>query len=407
MKCRSCGNNLEVPFLSLGNSPLANSYVRKENLFDIEQYYPLDIFICKNCYLVQIDKFIPELVIFSPDYAYFSSYSTTMLRHCKNYVDMMMKRFNYNKDSFIIEIGSNDGYLLQYFKEHNNSIPILGIEPAADAAKMAIDKGIHTDITFFNIDYAQKMKNKADLIIGNNVLAHNPDLNNFVEGLRKVLKSEGIITIEVPFLLELIRNNEFDTLYHEHFNYFSFFSLRKLFSDHQLEIFDVEEIAIHGGSIRIYVKHRDNIHINNSNNVSKLIRKETELYVTKTYIDFVDRIRQIKRDTLKILIDIKNQNKKIVGYGAPAKGNTFLNYCGIRHDDGLIEYVVDMNPAKQGKYLPGSHIPILHPDKIKEDRPDYILILPWNIKEEIMSQLEYVKEWGCKFIISIPNPIII
>lgn len=405
MKCRICDNEIEKPFLSLGNMPLSNSLVA-DSLVP-EKYYPLDVYLCDDCHFIQTPEFVSAKNIFSEGYPYFSSYSETWLNHCKNYVDMMMEKYKYHSESLVVEIGSNDGSLLQYFKDYDTNI--LGIEPVEQVAIVAIKNKIPTEMEYFDKNYAKKMATKgknADLIIGNNVLAHNPDLNNFVEGLRIILKPNGIITMEFPYLLNLIKDNEFDTIYHEHFSYFSLCAIKKLFQKHQLEIFDVEEINIHGGSIRIYVRRKDNIYIKgNYKNISDMIKKETELYNIKTYIDFGNRIKIIKRNLLRILILLKDDNKRIVGYGAPAKGNTILNYCGIGTD--FIDYVVDMNPYKQGKYLPGTHIPIKHPNTIKEDKPDYVLILPWNLKEEIMNQLKYIKEWNGKFILPIPIPYIV
>lgn len=404
MRCRICYKKIEKPFLSLGNMPLSNSLVIDPLIR--EQYYPLDIYLCPECHMIQTPEFELAKNIFSSDYPYFSSYSETWLEHCRNYVDMIMEKYKYNKDSLIIEIGSNDGYLLQYFKEYN--VSILGIEPVESVAITAIKKKIPTDIEYFDRNYATKLikdKNKANLIIGNNVLAHNPDLHDFVEGLKCLLKQDGIVTMEFPYLLNIIRENQFDTIYHEHFSYFSFYATKKLFQRHGFIIFDVEELSTHGGSIRIYICHMDDTTKKITDNVYNLLKKEQELYNSDIYNDFKDRINLIKRKLLKLLIDIKEDNKKIVGYGAPAKGNTLLNYCGIGTD--FIDYTVDISPHKQKKFMPGSHIPIRHPDIIKEDRPDYIIIFPWNIKNEIMSQLDYIKQWDGKFIIPIPEPIII
>lgn len=416
MKCRICDKEIDKPFLSLGNMPLSNSLVTDPLLE--EKYYPLDVYLCPECYFIQTPEFdtASAKAIFSEGYPYFSSYSETWLNHCKNYVDMIMDRYLKNLDkenesSLVIEIGSNDGHLLQYFKPYN--VKVLGIEPAGSVANAAIKRNVPTDIKYFDREYAiNYIKNgnkKADLIIGNNVLPHNPNLHDFVEGLKIVLKENGIITIEFPYLLNLIQQNQFDTIYHEHFSYFSLFSVIRLFQRHRLIIFDVEEIPTHGGSLRIYVKHKENSTIQNTNNISNLIKKENRLYNVKTYIDFGDTIKLIKMDLIKILMGLKKENKRIVGYGAPAKGNILLNYCRIYHGigDNILDYTVDMNPYKQGKYLPGSHIPIKSVDVIKDDKPDYVLILPWNLKDEIMHQLEYTREWGCMFIIPIPMPYII
>jgi SAM-dependent methyltransferase len=402
--CRACSNKLREPFLSLGNSPLSNAFLSKEDLDKMEPYYPLNAYVCEKCFLVQIEEFETAKNIFSSDYAYFSSYSETWLQHCKNYAEMVIDRFGFDRKSFVVEIASNDGYLLQYFRQHD--IPVLGIEPASNTAEVAIKKGIPTDITFFDTSYANEMRKnnkQADLIIGNNVLAHNPNLNDFVEGLKIALKPDGIITMEFPHLLKLIEENQFDTIYHEHFSYFSFYSVQKLFASHNLVLFDVEEIPTHGGSLRIYAKHNNDNTKTITNHIRNLLEKEKSagLLDLKTYYSFGKKVEATKRRLLQFLIQAKNEGKKLVGYGAPAKGNTLLNYCGIRTD--FLDYTVDRSPHKQNKYLPGTHIPIKHPDKIREDKPDYILILPWNIKDEIMEQMSYVREWGGKFVVPIPE----
>jgi len=406
MKCRICGANLEEPFLSLGKSPVANSLLTREDLHKMEPYFPLDLYVCQICWLVQLEEFEAPEKIFSSDYPYFSSYSESWLKHCKNYAEMMIERFGFDKNSFVVEVGSNDGYLLQYFKKHN--IPVLGVEPAENVARAAIERGIPTDITFFNTSYAKKMREKgklADLIIGNNVLAHNPNLHDFVEAMKIALKPNGIITMEFPHLMKLIQENQFDTIYHEHFSYFSFYAVKKLFSLHELEIFDVEEIPTHGGSLRIYAKHKeaDGKLLATTKRVEELLEKEKDfgLFDLQTYSNFKRKVEATKRAFLLFLIKVKNEGKKIVGYGAPAKASTLLNYCGVRTD--FIDYTVDRNPHKQGKFIPGVHIPIKHPDKIKEDRPDYVIIFPWNIKDEIMEQLKYIREWGGKFVVPIPE----
>lgn len=408
LKCRACETNLGEPFLSLGNSPLSNAYLSKDGLHRMEPYYPLEVYVCEKCYLVQLEEFETTKNIFSSDYAYFSSFSESWLKHCRNFTEMMIKRFGFDRNSFVVEIASNDGYLLQYFKQHG--IPVLGIEPASNTAEVAIKKGISTDITFFDTSYAQKMMmagKRADLIIGNNVLAHNPNLNDFVEGLKLALKSNGVITMEFPHLLKQIEGNQFDTIYHEHFSYFSFYSAQKLFASHNLELFDVEEIPTHGGSLRIFARHKDDTSRGITNNIRYLLKKEEAagIFDINTYYDFSEKVKLTKRKLLQFLIQAKNEGKKTVGYGAPAKGNTLLNYCGIRTD--FLDYTVDLSPHKQNKYLPGTHIPIKHPDKIKEDKPDYILILPWNIKDEIMEQMNFIREWGGKFVIPIPEVVVL
>jgi SAM-dependent methyltransferase len=316
----------------------------------------------------------------------------------------MINRFRFDEKSFVVEVASNDGYLLQYFKE--KGIEVLGVEPTSNTAEVAIKKGIPTEIEFFNTEFAKQMleqSRQADLIIGNNVLAHNPQLNDFVEGLKIALNSGGVITMEFPHLLKLIEKNEFDTVYHEHFSYFSFYTVKRLFEKHDLQIFDVDEISTHGGSLRIYAKHKLDTSKKISENIEQLLEKEKVfgLLELDTYTNFSDNVEQTKRNLLKFLIEAKEQYKAIAAYGAPAKGNTLLNYCGIRTD--FIEYTVDRNPHKQNCFLPGVNIPVYHPDKIKETKPDYVLILPWNIKDEVLEQMKFVKEWGGKFVVPIPN----
>lgn len=405
MKCRICNIEIENPFLSLGKMPLSNSLV--SNLYEEEIKYPLDIYYCSECHFVQTPEFESGRKIFSEGYPYFSSYSTMWMDHCKNYVDKIIKKLNINRNSLVVEIGSNDGSLLEHFK--NKNVPVLGIEPVTTAAMIAIDKNVPTQIEYFDTKLAIQMRdsgNIADLIVGNNILAHNPNLHDFVEGLKILLNSEGVITIEFPHLLNLIELNQFDTIYHEHYSYFSLYSVIKLFNMHELEIINVEEIPTHGGSLRIYTKHSDDITDSDiSNNVFAVLTKEISLRNKSTYENFHVKVELVRKNLLNMLEKLKIDGKKVTGYGAPAKGATLLNYCNIGTD--LIEYTVDLNSYKQGKYLPGSHIPIKHPSTIKESRPDYILILPWNIKEEIMNQLDYTKQWNCKFIVPIPEPIII
>ncbi len=403
MNCRFCNQKLKEPFLSLGNSPLSNSYLTESESHKQEIFYPLELYVCSKCFLVQLEEFETAKNIFS-DYAYFSSFSKSWLRHCENYVEMMINRFGLDKDFLVVEIASNDGYLLQYFKKHK--IPVLGIEPANNVAQIAKRKGIPTRVAYFDIKYAKKMrenKEKSDLVIGNNVLAHNPNLNDFVKALKIILKPNGIITMEFPYLLKLIQKNQFDTIYHEHFSYFSFYAVRNIFKFHGIDIFDVEEIPTHGGSLRIYGKNKEDKSKEITSSVRNLLKKEKEagFLKPKTYCNFGKKVHLTKRKLLQFLIKAKNEGKKIIGYGAPAKGNTLLNYCGIRTD--FLDYTVDLNPYKQNKYLPGTHIPVKNPDVIKKDKPDYILILPWNIKDEIIEQMGYVRKWGCKFIIPIPK----
>ncbi|MEW6332997.1 MAG: class I SAM-dependent methyltransferase [Thermodesulfobacteriota bacterium] len=404
MHCRFCQTPLTHLFVSLGSSPLSNAFLRAQDLRKMEPYYPLDAYVCGNCLLVQLDEFEKPVDIFNNEYAYFSSYSESWLSHCRQYVDMAVKRFGLNERSSVVEIASNDGYLLQYFKHYN--IPVLGIEPAANTAAVALAKGIPTDIAFFDENYAKKMRQEgraADLIIGNNVLAHNPNLNDFVKGLKTALKTDGLITMEFPHLARLMEETQFDTIYHEHFSYFSFLAVERIFGSHGLTIFDVEQLPTHGGSLRIYAGHSEYPGRASSFNVEKLRTRELEsgYGAIRHYLSFHQKVRSVKRDLLQCLIELKREGKKIVGYGAPAKGNTLLNYCGIRTD--FLDYTVDRSPHKQNCYLPGSHVPVLHPDRIREDRPDYVLILPWNIQEEIVAQLAFIREWGGRFVIPIPQ----
>jgi 2-polyprenyl-3-methyl-5-hydroxy-6-metoxy-1,4-benzoquinol methylase len=401
--CRFCHFPLSEVFVDLGVSPLANSFLTGEMLDQNEPMYPLVVYVCTNCLLVQVQEFEKPEKIFS-DYAYLSSFSDSWLKHSKEYVTSIMKRFDLNENSFVIEIASNDGYLLQYFKEKN--IQILGIEPAQNIAKIAHDKGIPTLTRFFNSILAIELKeqnNAPDLIIGNNVLAHVPHLNDFVVGLKILLKSSGIITIEFPHLLQLITQNQFDTIYHEHFSYFSLLVLNKIFSKHGLTIFDVEEIPTHGGSLRIYVKHADNKNFGITTNVNNIIEKE-KLYGLNnisTYTAFSKKVISTKKLILEFFLSAKKEKKKVICYGAAAKGNTLLNYCEIGKD--LVECVVDRNTHKQSLYLPGTHIPIKQPDLVFQTKPDYLVILPWNIKEEIMQQMKDIKKWGGKFVTLIPR----
>ena len=363
----------------------------------------MHVFVCNNCLLVQLEEFESPQSIFT-NYAYFSSYSKTWLEHAQEYVNMMISRFGFNEKSQIIEIASNDGYLLQYFKE--KKIPILGIEPAVNVGEVAEKKGIPTIFKFFGTETAKKLVNldkKADLLLGNNVLAHVPNLNDFVKGLKILLKPNGVITMEFPHLLQLIQQNQFDTIYHEHFSYFSFLVVQKIFSSHQLTVFDVDEIPTHGGSLRIYAKHEENQELKVSENILKLIKKEYEFGLDKiiTYSNFQKNIELLKQQICEFFMSIKKEGKTIVGYGAPAKGNTLLNYCEIGNE--VINYTVDKNPHKQGLFLPGTHIPIESPEKIKITKPDYILILPWNLKDEIIQQIDFIREWGGKFVTVIPK----
>ena len=403
-QCRFCSNQLKYSFADLGMSPIANDYLNPEQLNQAEKFYPLHTYVCEKCLLVQLAQFeSPDHIFGDGDYAYFSSYSDSWLRHAKAYTDLMVEKFGFNSNHQVIEIASNDGYLLQYFQQ--KGIPVLGIEPAANTAKVAAEKGIPSWVKFFGVETAKELVAEgkiADLLLGNNVLAHVPDLNDFVAGMKIVLKPNGILTMEFPHLLQLMQQNQFDTIYHEHFSYFSFLTVEKIFAAHGLTLFDVEEIPTHGGSLRIYGKHSDAIAAV-SDRVTKLKEKEiaAELHKLETYLTFGEQVKATKRQLLSFLIEVKAQGKAIAAYGAPAKGNTLLNYCGVGTD--FIDYTVDRSPYKQGTFLPGTHIPILHPDHIRETKPDYILILPWNLKQEIMSQIEYITEWGGKFVVPIPQ----
>lgn len=405
-KCRHCNAELNHVFVDLVNAPLSNELVRPDQLENPSVYYPLKIYVCDNCFLVQTgEKSKPE-EIFNSDYPYFSSYSKSWLRHAREYVDMMMEKFHYDQDSLVVEIASNDGYLLQYFKEYN--VPVLGVEPTTNTAEVALSKGINSINDFFGVKLVKSHFRvhdiKADLIIGNNVLAHVPDINDFVTGMKMILKDDGIITMEFPHLLKLIKKSEFDTIYHEHFSYFSFTAVNGIFSRLGLNIFDVEEIPTHGGSLRIYARHAASNHRPVGAHVKYLLDKETRIGISDInyYLHFQEKVDRIRYEVLKFLIHKKSKGKKVIGYGAAAKGNTLLNYCGLKGND-LINFVVDASPHKQNKYLPGSQIPIYSKEKIYEYKPDYIIILPWNLKDEIMDDLSFVRDWGCRFVVFIPK----
>lgn len=403
MKCRSCNNILNKVFADLQTCPPSNAMVKKQHVNSPETFFPLKIFVCENCWLVQVDEIEKAEDIFNDEYTYFSSYSSSWLNHAKKYTDYMVDRFGYNDESLVVEIASNDGYLLQYFKQKN--VPVLGIEPTSNTAAVAKEKNINTIIDFFGSKLAkEKLKGKADLILGNNVLAHVPDINDFVKGVSIALKENGVNTFEFPHLCKLIEFNQFDTIYHEHFSYISLTALKNIFYNQGLEIFDVQEIDTHGGSLRVFSKHINDKSKVISNNVLKILQKEHSLGVDHIsyYERFQDKINNIKNDFITFLIEAKKNNKKIVGYGAAAKGNTLLNFCGIKGVD-LIECVFDASPHKQGKFLPGSRIPVLSPNKIKEYKPDYIIIFPWNLKEEISHQLSFTKEFGTKLVVAIPE----
>jgi 2-polyprenyl-3-methyl-5-hydroxy-6-metoxy-1,4-benzoquinol methylase len=404
MNCRFCKNPVDVEFADLVNSPPSNSYLSKQQLNEPEVFYPLRVLVCEKCFLVQVDEYYKSSEIFSSDYAYFSSFSSSWLAHAKKYTDMMTERFGFTNKTQVIEIASNDGYLLQYFKEKN--IPVLGIEPTANTAAAAKQKGIDSVIEFFGTDLAKRLVKegkKADLLLGNNVLAHVPDINDFVGGMKIILNEKGIITMEFPHLYQLVLNNQFDTIYHEHFSYLSFTTVKKIFEAQGLAMFDVEEIPTHGGSLRIFAKHADDMSKEISQNVAALLSKEDKAGMNSInyYTNFQDKVEKIKNDLLEFLLTQKKAGKTVAAYGAAAKGNTLLNYCGIKND--MISFVVDANPAKQNKYMPASHIPITTESRIKSDKPDFILILPWNIKDEIVKQLSYIKDWGGQFVVPIPG----
>lgn len=401
--CRFCDRPLQHTFANLGMSPLANSYIKPAQMNQVERFFPLHALVCDGCFLVQLQEFESPEAIFG-DYAYFSSFSDSFLQHAKAYVEMAVDRFKLNGKSQVVEIASNDGYLLQYFVQ--KGIPVLGIEPAANVAEVARKRGITSLVKFFGTRTALEMKQEgqqADLLVGNNVLAHVPNLNDFVAGIKIVLKAEGVVTMEFPHLVRLIEDGLFDTIYHEHFSYFSFFTVEQVFAKHGLVLFDVEEVSTHGGSLRIFGQHAEHDALPISPRVTELKQREKDLKLDRLepYLTFSGRVEQVKRNLLRFLIDAKDAKKVIAAYGAPAKGNTLLNYCGIRTD--FIDYTIDRSPHKQGQYLPGSHIPILSPDAAKETKPDYLLILAWNLKDEIMEQMRFIREWGGRFVVPLPD----
>ncbi len=401
--CRSCGANLRDTFVDLGRSPLANSYLKAEQLKEPEPLYPLHAYVCGECFLVQLELLAEPQEIFS-DYAYFSSYSDSWIEHARVYADGVSKRFGLNGQSWVVEIASNDGYLLQFLVE--KGIAVLGIEPAANVAQAAIKKGIPTLVRFFDADTARELASdgrRADLIIGNNVLAHVPDLNGFVRGMKILLHDKGVITLEFPHLMRLMEENQFDTIYHEHFSYFSLGTIRQCFERHGLQIFDVDELPTHGGSLRVYAGHESDISKTRSARVDDLLAREQEAGLTnlERYLAFGEQVKETKRKLVNFLIAAKQNGKSVIGYGAPAKGNTLLNYCGVGKD--LIDYTVDRSPHKQGHFLPGTRIPIFSPDRIKETMPDFVLILPWNLQDEIMDQMKYIRQWNGRFVVPIPE----
>jgi SAM-dependent methyltransferase len=400
--CRFCGAPLEHVFADLGMSPLANSYLPPERANAMEPFYPLCALVCASCYLVQLEDFESPQHIFGEDYAYFSSYSTSWLEHCRRYTEQMVGRFGYDGSSQVVELASNDGYLLQYFKERG--VPVLGIEPAGNVAQVAIEKGIPTRVEFFGVDSGGRLAQDApaDLLLGNNVLAHVPDINDFVGGMKLALKPDGVITIEFPHLLKLIERNQWDTIYHEHFSYLSFTTVGRVFEAHGLRLFDVEELPTHGGSLRIYGCHADSAHEQTDAAREMLAREDgAGLNDLSTYLDYGQRVVEDKRRILEFLIALKREGLSIAGYGAPAKGNTLLNFCGVGKD--FLSFTCDLNPHKQGQVLPGTHIPIRSPDALREAQPDIVLILPWNLREEITEQLSFIREWGGRFAARAPD----
>jgi hypothetical protein len=401
--CRFCQAPLRQSFVDLGMSPLCESYLRADQLNAMEPFYPLHVKVCERCYLVQLEEYVSAEHIFT-EYAYFSSYSESWLKHASDYVEMISRRLGLGTRNLCVELASNDGYLLQYFVEKR--IPVVGVEPAVNVAQAAEKKGVLTLVKFFGRETARRMVadgQAADLVIGNNVLAQVPDLNDFVGGIRILLKPEGVATLEFPHLKQLMEQNQYDTIYHEHFSYFSLITVEKIFAAHGLVLFDVEEIPTHGGSIRIYVRHVENTAKLVLPAVAALRERElaAKLDQMKAYESFSEQVKESKRGLLELLMQLRREGKRIAGYGAPGKGNTLLNYCGIRTD--FLDFTVDRNPYKQGRFLPGTHIPIYPVEEIGRQRPDYILILPWNLKDEIVAQLDYVQEWGTKFIVPIPE----
>ena len=401
--CRFCGAGLQRTFVDLGMSPLCETYPSPAELNHAEVYYPLHVYVCEKCWLVQLEEYESAENIFS-DYPYFASYSDSWLKHCEKYCNEMKTRFGLGKRSFVTEVASNDGYLLQYFVRQN--VPVLGIEPAANVAKAAVEKGVPTLVRFFGTQVAKELAAEgrtADLVVGNNVLAQVPDINDFVEGLKILLKPEGVLTLEFPHLLRLIELNEFDTIYHEHFSYFSLLTTVRILEAHSLKVFDVEALSTHGGSLRVYgCRAEDRTH-QVEPAVTELIAEEEKAGLASAagYERFALQVKQTKWELVDFLMTAVRQGKSVAGYGAPGKSATLLHYCGIGKD--LIEYTVDRSPYKQGRFLPGSHIPIFHPDRIRRTKPNYVVILPWNLKDEIMEQLQFIREWGGLFVVPIPR----
>jgi SAM-dependent methyltransferase len=401
--CRICGAALRYTFVDLGMSPLCESYLSQDELNRAEAFYPLHVFVCERCFLVQLQEYVRPEAIFS-EYAYFSSYSDTWLEHARQYTARVVERFGLGPQHLVVELASNDGYLLRNFVARG--IPVLGVEPAANVAAVATRDGISTRVAFFGRRLADQLAAegaRADLIVGNNVLAQVPDLNDFVSGIGVLLKPDGVVTVEFPHLLRLMRENQFDTIYHEHFSYFSFVTVESLFAMHGLVVFDVEELPTHGGSLRVYARHREDASKPVTERVIELRAREVEEGLTRveSYARFGEQVQQTKWKLLDFLISAKRDGKSIAGYGAPGKGNTLLNYCGIRTD--FLDYTVDRNPYKHGKFTPGTHIPIFPPERILETKPDFVFILPWNFKDEIIGQMAAIGAWGGRFVVPIPE----
>ncbi len=402
--CRFCASPLTETFVDLGMSPLCQTQISPAQLNHMEPFYPLHAYVCTDCFLVQLQEYVAPDKLFSEDYPYYSSYSDSWVEHARVYCEEMTRRFDLDEQSLVMEIASNDGYLLQHFV--NEAVPVLGIEPSAGVASAAMEKGVATEICFFGLAEAERIARscrRPDLLLGNNVLAHVPDINDFVKGMKQLLAPSGVITMEFPHLLNLIDLNQFDTIYHEHFSYLSLTTVKLIFSEFGLTIFDVEELPTHGGSLRIFACHSEDSSKALTGAVDKLIDRERSrgLRDLETYRSFSDRVKQTKRDILEFLISQKNDGKSIAGYGAPGKGNTLLNYCGIRTD--LLDYTVDRSPHKHGSFTPGTRIPILLPDTIRETRPDFLFILPWNLRDEIMMQTEFIRDWGGQWVTPIPS----
>lgn len=404
MKCRHCGTDLSLPFLDLGSAPPSNAYLTPEKLHAPEIWYPLRLLVCESCWLVQTEDYAGRDQLFDSDYAYFSSYSSSWLEHARRYVEAMVRRFGLGSGSLVVEVASNDGYLLQFVK--GAGIPCLGIEPTASTAAAARQKGIPVLGRFFGIELASELAQSgqaADLIVANNVLAHVPDINDFVAGFAHLLKPGGVATFEFPHLLRMALENQFDTAYHEHYSYLSLNAVHRIFEANGLAVFDVEELPTHGGSLRLYAQRKDTGRALRSVRVDALLQHEelAGMFRRDFYAEFQQRTDNVKDEFLDFLLSAKREKKGVVAYGAAAKGNTLLNYAGVRPD--LISSVSDRNPAKQGKFLPGSRIPVVAEDWIKDMQPDYIVILPWNLKEELMKQLAYIRNWGGRFVTAIPQ----